>query len=145
MYNEKNSTSDSQNSLITKDTEQNEIQISEFIDLRKKIILEDWLLKNIENPYPTFKTKTELCEKTQLSLKKVDAWFTWKRVQLKRARMKENDFSIEKKNILRNFFLNVNEKPNQLQIKELSEQLELPQKKIYRWFTYQRSQKKKIK
>ncbi|CAF1103441.1 unnamed protein product, partial [Brachionus calyciflorus] len=114
-------------------------------DMRKKYILESWFNNNLSNPYPPLGTKIEFSEECNLTLKQIESWFASKRSQLKRKYevKKLNEFSSEKKNILRDFFLNIDQKPNKIQIKELAEQLATSEKKISKWFIDQRFNQKK--
>lgn len=38
-------------------------------------ILKDWILTNIENPYPSKQVKKDLAESTGLSIEQVNTWF----------------------------------------------------------------------
>lgn len=116
------------------------------IDLKSKFLLEKWFKDNINNPYPNKDVKMELSEKTQLDIKKISSWLIAKRMQQKNKKQSNtSDMSNDKRNMLRDFFINISNKPNKLQIKNLSEQLQTSEKKISKWFTYQRFfQKKKI-
>ena len=39
-------------------------------------ILKEWFLANIDNPYPNYAAKEELCSQTGLTKKQVQTWFT---------------------------------------------------------------------
>ncbi|RNA22466.1 hypothetical protein BpHYR1_040004 [Brachionus plicatilis] len=49
-----------------------------------EIYRKSWLNENLENLYPSLESKIILSNKTNLTLKKINHWFVWKRTQLKK-------------------------------------------------------------
>ena len=108
---------------------------------KNKLILERWLLENVENPYPTPKTKRELAKQTNLSIKQIDIWFKNSRKKIRKNKISTR-FSIEQKKILRDYFKKCRF-PSNNEIKELSQLLNQSDKRISSWFAKERFNLKK--
>lgn len=52
------------------------ISVKTKFDKKTTDILKNWLIKNIDNPYPSDEVKEKLCEMTGLNKKQIQNWFT---------------------------------------------------------------------
>jgi hypothetical protein len=74
------------------------ISVKTKFDKKTTDILKNWLLKNIDNPYPSDEVKDKLCEMTGLNKKQIQNWFTNTRkryVQPLKRKLKNESLSAE--------------------------------------------------
>lgn len=128
------------------------INIFSFLDKKKNynpetvLVLEEWFIKNLDNPYASAKMKIELAKKTSLSVQQVSKW-----LMNKRKKIKEKPFNsvkrlpLDAKLVLKNHFESISEHPNRAQIKKLSNGLNVSEKRISQWFAKKRFEKNKLK
>jgi hypothetical protein len=89
-----------------------------------------------ENPYPSREIKKTLSAQTNLSISDISTWFNNERTRIKRATKKVSSKRMFKndKDILNNFYHNVNKYPNNNELESLSEMTGLTINKIIYWF-----------
>ena len=77
-------------------------------------ILKNWILDHEENPYPTREIKRTLSAQANLSISEITRWLNNERFRLKRATKKVSSKRMLKKDkdLLNNFYNNVNKYPN---------------------------------
>ena len=96
------------------------------------MILLEWFEKNSINPYANKQTKKQLAEETGIPISQISAWL--KNQRHKTSTNKENftcnRLSTKEKIVLKEFFDNVTMRPDILEIKKLSSQLNRPERKI---------------
>lgn len=110
------------------------------IDYKSKMILLEWFKQNSINPYANKQTKKQLSEETGIPISQISAWL--KNQRAKTSKNKENNtcnrLSTKEKIVLKDYFENVNRRPDILEIQRLSSQLNRPERKISSWFSYNR-------
>ena len=102
--------------------------------------MKNWYISNIKNPYASKLTKKELAKQTGLTIKQISKWLNDQRARNKKKECQEKKRKFKKillknKNILKNFFRNVNAHPTEFEVKELSKLTGLTKKKIKYWFS----------
>lgn len=103
------------------------------------MILFEWLKQNSINPYPSKKTKFELAERTSLPVSQVSTWLRNQRHKMNRTENQSNKrLTIKERIALKNYFDNVSNRPNCIEIGKLSTELNLSEAKIASWFSYHR-------
>jgi hypothetical protein len=93
-------------------------------------------MNHYDNPYPSGEIKRSLSLDTNLSINDISKWFDKERRKIKRAKESKSSRRIVKKtkDILNNFYKNVNKYPNRNELETLSEQTGLTVEKIIFWF-----------
>ena len=49
-------------------------------------ILNEWLVNNLQNPYPSIQVKKDLSKSAKISISSVDKWFQNQRTQMRKIR-----------------------------------------------------------
>jgi len=106
-------------------------------------ILETWFNSNKNDPYPSRITKQTLAKETNITYDQVTNWFKHRRKNNRNSRkiIFSKRLTTEQKLLLKDFFKNSNY-PKKSDVEELEKKTNLTEKKIRKWFAYERYKNK---